>query len=420
MRRQLAAVFAAVAAMITIAFVVPMAFLVRSTAHDRGLDGARADAARLVPIVASGSTAAIAEATASMNASTPRRVSVFEGDVVIGAPAQLTDAVNLALNERASSLGSAEGGSELVTSVTRPDNSVAAIRVFVPSAELNRGVVRAWLVLAGLGAVLIGVAVLVADRIAVSVVRPVKRLADASAQLGSGDLAVRVPIEGPAELQQTAAAFNALADDMGASIERERNTIAELAHRLRTPLTKLRLDVERVDESPALAEVRDDVAGIAAIVSGFIVEARRAADNVRGCDAAHVVADRVTFWQPLAVDEGRRFTAEIAPGTVPVWLAEAELTAALDVLIDNVFTHTEIGTAFALTLATTGADCVITVTDGGPGIPPEMTGTGRSGGGSTGMGLTIATRAAQAAGGSLEVASAPSRVVLRLPLRSPR
>ena len=56
MRRQLVVVFVAVSAMVALAFVVPLAFLVRSTAQDRAIDAARAEAAAVVPVLVSGGT----------------------------------------------------------------------------------------------------------------------------------------------------------------------------------------------------------------------------------------------------------------------------------------------------------------------------------------------------------------------------
>ena len=83
--------------------------------------------------------------------------------------------------------------------------------------------------------------------------------------------------------------------------------------------------------------------------------------------------------------------------------------------------HTPAGTAYAVRLELTGERAVLVVEDDGPGIddPDRALGRGVSGGGSTGLGLDIAVRAAEAAGGELRVERSPAggaRVVLDLPM----
>ena len=137
------------------------------------------------------------------------------------------------------------------------------------------------------------------------------------------------------------------------------------------------------------------------------------------CDAARVVAERAAFWWPLAEDQDRRMVVEVASGPLPVFVAADDLAACADILLGNVFAHTPEGAGFAVRLsrrATGGAWLV--VADDGPGFgAADPTLRGQSSGGSTGLGLDIARRIAEASGGTLIIgrsASGGGSVTLRL------
>ncbi len=420
MRRQLAAAFAAVAIVITLAFVVPLGLLVRSTAHDRALDRARATTSLLVPVVSVGRIEQIQSAVRDTASAKRHRISVYLGDQIIGEQVPASTKVTAAIERRASGVEVSERGEEVITAVVFANQSTAAIRVLVPRRELDEGVMRAWLVMLTLGALLVGLAVAIADRIAVRVVRPVERLAAAARTLGAGDLTTRVPAEGPAELRDTAHAFNTLAVEISASLRRERDTIAELAHRLRSPLTKLRLDVDRAS-GDGVDEVRADVDAVNEVLSTLIRDARASAEGLGRCDAVDVTRRRVSFWEQLADDEGRRIDVDIAEHPAPCAVGADELSAALDVLLDNVFSHTPVGTPLRVIVRTDDQQCAIVVADEGPGLgdaadTPEPTSW------STGLGLELARRFAHEASGNLEICSTDdgTTATLRLPLTGQR
>jgi signal transduction histidine kinase len=160
-------------------------------------------------------------------------------------------------------------------------------------------------------------------------------------------------------------------------------------------------------------ELRENLlAGIDRLERGIdevIAEARRPVETPASCDLAGIVGDRAAFWQVLADEQGRDLRVSI-PGTpVPVPLSEHDLAAVVDALLGNVFDHTPPGTAFSIEVV---ADPVPTfvVRDDGPGFPPGLdpVARGASGAGSTGLGLDIARRAAERAGGGLDATSAPA------------
>jgi signal transduction histidine kinase len=99
---------------------------------------------------------------------------------------------------------------------------------------------------------------------------------------------------------------------------------------------------------------------------------------------------------------------------VPVQLGADDLADVVDVLVDNVFSHTPETAAFDVTLEVVDHEAVLSVTDTGPGVDAS-----RRRPGSTGLGLDIVQRTARSVGGSSQVDSGPAgtRVTVRLPLR---
>jgi signal transduction histidine kinase len=223
-------------------------------------------------------------------------------------------------------------------------------------------------------------------------------------------------------------AVNALADRIEDLLAAEREAAADLAHRLRTPLTALRLDIEGLDVEALPAEDRDrltgDVDALDRSIDQVIVEARRSVREgvAAACDAASVVAERVRFWSVLAEDEGRPLTVDVPDRPVPVHLAASDLAAAVDALLGNVFAHTPEGTAFGVTVqAREGSGAVVVVADTGPGMaePHAAVERGHSRGGSTGLGLDIARRTADASGGGLGIESSAEGTTITLELGPP-
>ena len=97
----------------------------------------------------------------------------------------------------------------------------------------------------------------------------------------------------------------------------------------------------------------------------------------------------------LAEDQQRPVETDLPAGPLPVAVSAADLAACVDALLGNVFAHTEEGVAVAVTL---DRRRVLTVQDAGAGFDPAAGARGVSGAGSTGLGLDIARRTAEAAG----------------------
>ena len=313
-------------------------------------------------------------------------------------------------------------------------DQTAVVRVLVPNSILRRGVASAWGVEAALGITLVASAVFVADRLARTIVRPVDALADAAGRLGEGDLSVRIHPEGPPEVKQVAEAFNRLGDRVGELLEAERELVADLSHRLRTPLTVLRLDAEGLGNPEEARRLADDVDELERAVTGVIRQARRPVQEdiiAPETDAAKVAEDRLAFWAPLAEDQERPFEfVRVGPegengplGSTRVAVSADELEAALDALLGNVFAHTPEGTAFRVEVrALSNAGISLAVEDSGAGLSPDFVARGVSGAGGTGLGLDIARRTAEAAGGAFRIgrsAAGGARIAMEFPTTGP-
>jgi signal transduction histidine kinase len=355
------------------------------------------------------------------------------GEGLVGDDPRERDNLALARQGRAFS-APARGGIEVLVPVALEPEQTAVVRVLVPTSVLERGVASAWAVEAALGITLVASAVFVADRLARTIVRPVDALADAAGRLGEGDLSVRINPEGPAEVKQVAVAFNRLGDRVGELLEAERELVADLSHRLRTPLTVLRLDAEGLDNPEEARRLADDVDELERAVTGVIRQARRPVQEdliVPETDAARVAEDRLAFWAPLAEDQERSFEfvavssddGDEPPPSTTVAVSPDELEAALDALLGNVFAHTPEGTAFRVEVRPlSDGGIALAVEDSGPGLSPDFVERGVSGSGGTGLGLDIARRTAEGAGGVFRIgrsATGGARIAMEFPTTGP-
>jgi signal transduction histidine kinase len=413
MRFRVILLVVATSSLVLVSFLVPLALLLRTFAADRAVSAATIQAQNLAPLVTTLSSRNLGLAVAQANAengSSP--VTVFlPGGRELGRPAPRSPAVELAATGRSfTTVG--PGGVQVLVSVQGLPAGTAVIRTFVPGSELRHGVARAWLLLGGLGLGLLALSVVVADQLARSLVRPIVDLARAADLLATGDLTARAAVAGPPEVRRAGAGLNRLAARIGDLLAHERETVADLSHRLRTPLTALRIDAESLRSPGEMAQLSADVEAVERTVDEVIREARRPTAGGAGavCDAALVITERAAFWRPLAEDQDRPVAVEVAPGPLLVRASGEDLVACTDILLENVFSHTPEGSAFAVRLSRrAGGGAWLVVADDGPGFPgPGLPERGRSSGGSTGLGLDIARRIAEASGGTLTIGRSSS------------
>lgn len=403
MRRQLAVLVASTTSVVVIAFLLPLALLVRELAEDRAVQAATQDAqnvALLVGVIGSGPR--LDTAVQLVNQQSARRTTVFFTDgTVVGSPAQPSAVVDRAVRGLAFAAETDEGYEVLQPVATGQGRQV--VRVLVPGDQLRAGVRQAWLVLAGLGTGLIAVALAVADRLAKRVTRPLGDLAHATHKLGEGRLDVRVDPVGPPEVVELATVVNLLAHRIQALLAAERELVADLSHRLRTPITALRLDSEGLRHVEEAQRLGTDVDALERAVDDVIRDARRPVDAAVAVDAVEVVRERVAFWSALADDQDRLMHLDVPASAQPVAVSRADLAAALDALLENTLSYTPDGTAVLVRLEPRdGGGAVLAVEDEGLGFADGVSlERGSSGVGSTGLGLDIARRTAAGSGGRL-------------------
>jgi signal transduction histidine kinase len=425
MRRLLVRYGLAMTSVVLVAFLVPLGLLARSLAEDRALDDARQDAQSVAVFAGDvdADRARLEAETLRVNRDARRTTVYLPDGTVVGEPSPRTPAVELAATGQAVAVRTADGA-ELAVPVAGPAG-IAVVRTVVPDAELDRGVLQSWLVLAAVGVVLLAGTALAGDRVAKRLSRSVLDLSEVADRLGAGDLAARAEPSGPPEVASVGRVLNGLGARVAGLLAAERELVADLSHRLRTPITALRLDVELVEDPRERARLTGHVDDLVAAVDAIVRAAREPERGVEpvSCDAAGVVRERARFWGVLAQAQGRDLRVEVPDGELRVGVRDAELGAALDVLVDNVFSHTPSGTAFAMAVradggAAAGGAVQVVVADAGLGFADDLAERGRSGAGSTGLGLDVARRTAEDAGGRLLVtrgSDGGAHLVLELP-----
>ncbi|MFG2005787.1 sensor histidine kinase [Spirillospora sp. NPDC048911] len=408
-RRQLTFLVVATTLLVLVAFFLPLVATVRSISADDKVTQAAVEAESLVPLLMSEEPETFTLSLDSLAAGETDTYSVFLPDGrVLGDAAERSDAVRLAQHGY-SLVAEVPGGREVLLSMIGRQEGPIVVRAFVSDTVMYEGVSEALATLGLLGLLLLLIGVLVTFLMASRLTSPLRELAEVSRRLGRGDLGARARGGGAAELVEVAAALNYLARRISELVKGERERIADLSHRLRTPLTALRLEADLLEDTTERAKLNETIDTVETTVTDAIKTVRGGDSEPERCDAAVVIAERMEFWSVLAGEQGRSITGCTASPPLPVAASSAELADAFDVLISNIFSHTPDGTDFAVTLTPRPAGgAVLEVTDDGPGFADTRVRRGRSGGGSSGLGLDIVRRVTETSGGRLTLGSAPS------------
>ena len=237
-------------------------------------------------------------------------------------------------------------------------------------------------VLLGAGAAALAAAVLAAlwaRRLA----RPVNRVASATARVASGDLAIRVPVEGSDELADLARSFNEMASALGEARRREGEFLANVSHELRTPITAIRGYVEALDEgavrgekgrAEAIGVIKSETARLERLVADVTDLARLGTQEfrlaLRDADLAPVLRDAASAHRPAS--NGGEAAVEIAvDGPLPCHTDPDRVRQVIANLVENALRVTAAGGTVRISGKEENGWILIDVADTGPGIPPD-------------------------------------------------
>lgn len=230
-----------------------------------------------------------------------------------------------------------------------------------------------------------------------------------------------VPVEGPRELQAVAVALNDMRDRIRQLLESREAMLRGVSHDLRTPLTRLRLRIERIEDMDLRTSAQNDVAQIDAMIGTTLDYLRDGADvlNFERCDLGSILT---TICDDFA-DTGGRITYE-GPARIIMDADVGALTRAVSNLCDN---GLKFGTSVRVDAGIAGTDVLIHVVDDGTGVPialrekvlqPYVKLNPSRAGGGFGLGLSIAAEIVARHGGGLQLSDAQLHglhVVVRLP-----
>jgi len=233
-------------------------------------------------------------------------------------------------------------------------------------------------------ALALGVGLLMSSRIT----RRIEAINQTSREIMEGDLSRRVPTTGSGD------DFDHLAENLNRMLERIEELMAvvhqvsdNIAHDLRTPLTRLRTRLELArgshpEQAPGevgqeIDRAIEDAEELLVTFSALLRIARLESGSSRGAfadlDLAGLVQDIVELYEPVATEQGQMLNRE-GQGSVPVLIRGDRdlLFQALTNLVDNAIKHTPKGSEIRLSTARCEGGAKVSVTDTGPGIPADL------------------------------------------------
>jgi len=238
------------------------------------------------------------------------------------------------------------------------------------------------------------------------VVRPLRELRLAAETLGRDIHRPPLTVKGPMEIEETARAFNTMQQRIKSFVDDRARILAAVSHDLKTPLTRLRLRSDLLDDEDLRAKLQADLDDMESMVSATL-------DFMRGAESREptVKLDIMALLETIredARDAGWevRLTGHL---TLPFQGRPTALKRCISNLVENAARY---GGGAEILAADDGRTLRITVQDRGPGVPPEVlekvfdpffrieSSRARHTGG-TGLGLGIARNIARAHGGDL-------------------
>lgn len=196
-----------------------------------------------------------------------------------------------------------------------------------------------------------------------------------------GNLESRIPLRGTADnFDRLARTLNQMLDRIQELMETLRQVSNDIAHALRTPLSRLRQKLERARASAevdsgcecaidaAVVEAETILDTFSALLRIAQIEAGTRTAGFRQVDLSKLFETVADAYATAAEDQGKTIVAQIEP-SIQSWGDKDLLTEMLASLLDNAITHTHPGAQIEVSLANGGLQAVGSVADDGPGIP---------------------------------------------------
>jgi two-component system osmolarity sensor histidine kinase EnvZ len=311
------------------------------------------------------------------------------------------------------------GGGQLLIEIQLPDGDV--MDVLVPHVRLTFGSSFAYvLAQLGLALVLFGLAIWFMRRELV----PIEHLGVAADALGKGrDVPDFAFSGGTREVRNAATAFHTMRIRLRRSIQQRTEMLAGVSHDLRTPLTRMKLSLALLPDSPEVRELSDDVDDMQRMIEGYLAFARGEGDE------DPVMSDLSEILEDVAAG-ARHGNASLElswKGDMNVELRPIAIKRCLTNIVSNAQRY---ASEIRIEAVRGRTSVEITVDDNGPGIPPEkyedvfrpflrLDQSRNAATGGVGLGLSIARDVARSHGGDVTLAVSPLgglRVVVRIPL----
>jgi two-component system osmolarity sensor histidine kinase EnvZ len=254
-------------------------------------------------------------------------------------------------------------------------------------------------------------------------IRPIRRLAAAADAFGKGRDVTRFKLEGATEVRQAAAAFLVMRERIQRQISQRTEMLAGVSHDLRTPLTRMKIQLELFTDCADVEDLKADVIDMEQMIEGYLAFAR-------GEGAEAPVPTDLNRLINEAVSSARRDGAIVdlhLEGELSLPLRPNSVKRCLANLIGNARRYAD----HVWVQAGRRDDAIeITVDDDGPGIPASshedvfrpffrLEGSRNRSTGGVGLGLTIARDVIRSHGGDITLSDSPRgglRAVVRLPV----